>query len=201
MATDREVEFKGPCKCGSGQFVVCYCTPGHSWPTSTPYWYECRITCHSCGRRYELTQRGRRFVLVEKSDLRIREEKREKAELLSSELMGSDPVRSLLERLTDTLEGQPSMAAIHRVLTGVSLEHSSIGTFRRHWVGAENWVQRNVSVHDLGKIMELLSRQDGTITSCVVQIDQLLDDSKQPPTPVDAIYRTARGVAGLDDHE
>ena len=78
MGTDRSTEFRGPCPCGSGSLVIDFCSPDHSWPVAIPYWYETRFDCAKCSRTYELQQRGRTFVLVERAklaaqDLKVRE--------------------------------------------------------------------------------------------------------------------------------
>ena len=195
MATDRTTEYEGSCKCGSGLFRIDYCTPSHGWPTSTPYWYEAHIDCSNCAKKYDLIQQDQVFILVEQSETRECEHLRNEAQSLATKLMESPEVQNLLAKFIDFLEDEPSMAAVHRLLKKAGLEYYSVGTFRKHWLDAKNWVERNISDRQLPEVMAILSHHDKTISERIQRIEALREQADKPLTPIgDIVYRISRYI-------
>lgn len=184
MGTDRFLEYEGPCNCGKGSYKINNCTPDHSWPTSTPFWFEASIRCDNCKEKYNLIQQGRNFVLIERAELNERESHRKKAYDLANNFMKQEKTQLTLELLVSLLDSQPSMAAVHRQLSKFGLEHSSIGTFRKGWSGGKDWVNRYISAYKIPAVLELLEKDDVEMLERIKQINDLLEEADKPLTPI-----------------
>lgn len=184
MGTDRHTEFEGPCLCGKGIFQIDDCEVDHGWPTATPQWYEWRIDCRACAKKYQMEQRGKRFVLVEQSELKEIAEKKDQARRASVELMTLPEVVTTLETFAALLDGQSTMAAIHRLLTTDELEFSSVGTFRRGWSGSANWILKNVRPSNLLRIYQIVNSPRDGIQARLAELARLDSAASVSATPV-----------------
>lgn len=173
MGTDRSNIHSDTCLCGKGTVKIDSCSPDHGWPTSNPHWYEHQIRCSTCSKTYEIEQRGKHFVYVERKELQKLEALSKKAYKLGEGLMIKKKVSKLLTSLVNLLESQSSMAATHRLLCGANLEHTSINTFRRSWRGVESWVNSYVSHYNLDSVMSLLGVTDKDIEKTLSEINKL----------------------------
>nr|NJM02229.1 hypothetical protein [Desulfobacula sp.] len=156
MGTERFTEYEGKCICGHGIYHVDNCSPDHSWPTSTPQWYESQIDCRHCHALYEIERRGKKFVLVERSKLKHREALRHEAYVRSEALMAVPSVQSALSALENLLKSQRSVAATCRVLKADSLTHYSEAEFRKHWSSPSSWVKGNIRADELPRVLALV---------------------------------------------
>lgn len=135
MGTERSTEFDAPCLCGAGTFHIDDCSPDHGWPTATPQWYEASIRCPKCSHLYELQQRGKRFVLIERVEIDAAVSRRDAASAAGQALMGRQEVTEALVKYASYIDGLPSKAAILRQLVA---DGFSPGRSRRfESVGAE----------------------------------------------------------------
>lgn len=183
MGTDRSAKFEGPCLCGRGLFRVDDCSVDHSWPTAVPQWYESRIDCPDCSARFSLQQRGRRFVLVERTALHERELRESAVRECESSILSSVEVRRVLGRFEEELGAQRSVAAIYRLLRNAGLESYSEGTFRRHWSTPAAWIQEKAHPKVLSQIFRVVGAQTDRLEIMLRQLHALEDLASQQPEP------------------
>jgi hypothetical protein len=193
MGTDRSHEFTGPCICGKGTLEIKHCTPDHGWPVATQEWYETNISCTSCRATYELQLLGKMFYLVAKTELAKIEAKKEELYAAEKKLRGEAKAKGVLSALAQLLDNQSSLAAVHRLLSAVSLEHISLETFRKRWGGGTAWVGAHISGYNIGKVLTILDIHDPELVSAVTHLEQLSAESNLPPTPIEPpIYELAQ---------
>ena len=193
MGTDRSQEYIGPCSCGAGTYEIDHCTPDHGWPVANPEWYESRINCELCSRKYAIHRFGTSFFLVTQSELRVLEKKTEEVYAAADGLKSAAAAKGVLDTLIALLDDQSSLAAKHRLLTGADLEYSSLATFRKRWTDSQRWVNNHVSGYNVARVMVLLGVRDAELEAAAKALEQLRDESAAPPTPVGAaIYQLAQ---------
>ncbi|HEC92374.1 MAG TPA: hypothetical protein ENI51_05180 [Candidatus Atribacteria bacterium] len=179
MGTDRLEIYQGQCPCGKGKVKITFCTPDHPWPTQSK-WFETSILCKDCSRRYSLLEQENHFVFVEKEEQRRREEYWREYSRKSDALLSSPDVVALLQELERLLDAQRSMAACHRLLHAYQLDYYSIGTFRKKWAGANNWIKNNIRVGNLRNVMKLLRKKNSRIEKELESIEELYKKYHEP---------------------
>ncbi|MBW2098678.1 MAG: hypothetical protein JRG77_07730 [Deltaproteobacteria bacterium] len=179
MGTDRLEIYRGKCPCGAGDVSIVFCTPDHPWPTQSK-WFETSISCGSCSKKYSLVEQNKAFVLIEKEEEHAREELWREYLHRSKALLSSPEVGELLQELEGLLEYQPSMAACHRILSAHGLDYYSIGTFRKKWSGASDWIKNNIGVHNLENVMKLLGKGSVVIERELRSLEELYENYKKP---------------------
>lgn len=195
MGTERDIVYEGPCKCGEGKFQVYFCNPDHDWPTSTPFWYELSIVCKACKQLYELQIHENHVVVVERSEIFKKKQLAKESEKRWSSLLSTVEVKKILNEFISLIEGQRSIAAIHRLLTTAGLEYSSITTFRKKWSSPQGWIDKNVYHFTLSKIMELVGNNSTGVLQEVLIIEKLYKEAQSnPPFLGEPIY-TANDIA------
>lgn len=101
-------------------------------------------------------------------------------------------VQKIIIDFVSILEQQPSMAAIHRLLSREGLESSSISAFRRNWRGANKWVEINIYFSKLKTIMKLVNNEDEILKE-LDEIENIYKDSRVSLTPFgNPIYKISR---------
>jgi len=184
MGTDRTTEFEGPCLCGEGTFRIDDCEVDHAWPTATPQWYEGHIHCRNCAAKYELVKRGKRFVLVKRSELQEIDSKRTQAYDAGVHLMARPEVLATLNTFAALLTNQPSMAATHRLLVAEELEYSSVGTFRKGWSGGADWIRRHIKPDNLLRIYQIVNAPRDDLETWLADVERLNAAAAVTATPV-----------------
>ncbi len=193
MGTERELEHECPCICGKGKFRIDFCNKDHGWPVSTPFWYEFDIQCKSCSQLYKLEQQDNSIVIVEKKEIEKRQQLAEEYYKRWQKLRMTSAVQKIIIDFVSILEQQPSMAAIHRLLSREGLESSSISAFRRNWRGANKWVESNIYFSKLKTIMKLVNNEDEIILKELDEIENIYKDSRVSLTPFgNPIYKISR---------
>lgn len=195
MGTERDTVYENICKCGKGTFRIDFCTPDHGWPTSTPVWYESFIKCTSCELVYELQQHENHIVVVEKIEIKNRKHLADESGKRWRRLLSTAEVKNILKEFISLIERQPSKAAIHRLLKGADIEHSSLVTFRKNWRGAQHWVDLHVYYSNFRNVMEVVGYSNSDILDELNEIKKLFDDSNSiPPVVGKPIYTTSKSV-------
>lgn len=179
MGTDRSEIYSGPCLCGKGEIIINFCTPDHPWPTQSN-WFETDISCKSCSKEFVLIEQGQHFVAVKRSDYDRCQQYMEEYHKESKELMKSQEVIALASDLRELLESQKSIAACHRLLRSHGLDYYSIGTFRKHWLGAAEWVRHNITTSNLKNVMKALNASNSVISNKLEMIEELYKKHKEP---------------------
>lgn len=191
MGTERDTVYEGPCRCGKGKFRIDYCNPDHGWPTSTPFWYEPFIECQDCKRLYELQNQENHIVVVEKAEIKKKEDLSIESYKRAKLLLDSPEVKIVVEDFISIIEKQRSKAAIHRLLTNAHIEYSSLSTFRNKWRDTHYWVKHNLNHGNLPKVMKLVGNTSNDILHEIQEIETLSENSKiAPPFIGDPIYKT-----------
>lgn len=158
MGTDRVEAYHDQCLCGSGEVIINFCTPDHPWPTSSK-WFETSVSCSDCLDKYALIEQDNKYVFVDKNHLKIRDDYGAEYSQRSDDILKWPEVKEILDNLTNILEAQPSIAACYRLLNANGLiVYGTVGTFRRHWSGASNYVRNNVRASSLNNIMKLTGK-------------------------------------------
>src|SRR3972149_2483082 len=193
MGTERDTVYEDTCRCGKGKFRIDFCNPDHGWPTSTPFWYELFINCKSCNQVYELQQHGNHIVVVEKIEIEKKKRLTNESHRRWKLLLNTSEVKKILKDFILLIDSQRSMAAIHRLLTGAGIEHSSVATFRKRWRSAQDWVDHHIYYFNLPDIMKLVGNNSNEILNEVRAIKKLSKDSESlPPFVGKPIYTTTK---------
>lgn len=179
MGTDRIEAYRGKFVCGGGEVVINFCTPDHPWPTQSK-WFETSVSCRDCLDNYSLIEQGKHFVFVKKSDLKVRDEYWSEYLRRGEELLAWPEVIEILEELEGVLENQSSMAACHRLLSAHRLEYYSVGTFRKKWSGASDWIRNNVRVSNLENVMNLIGKREKKVEDELKVLEALYEKYKEP---------------------
>ena len=175
MSSDCTEAYRGPCICGSGEVVIEFCTPDHPWPTKTK-WFNHSVTCSRCRSEYHLIEQDSKFVFVRKSDVQEREALRDEYSRRCDDFLTWPETKEVLEQLETLLDDQPSIAACHRLLRSCKLTSESYSSFCRKWNGAAEWIENNVRVYNLGKVLELLDKHVSRIANEMVQLEKLREE-------------------------
>jgi hypothetical protein len=181
VGTDRSRAYYGPCPCGSGEIEIDFCTPDHPWATKSN-WFEPRISCEQCAKKYTFEEQDNQYGLVDKREIKERENRYEAYRAAKSDLLSSPQAKKALSGFIKLLDGQPSMAAAHRLLSAQGLVHGSYGTFIKRWNGAEAWVQSNIHLHaeHLDRLTEILGMKDEYISTAVSDLKRLWELYRRP---------------------
>ncbi|MGU7773750.1 hypothetical protein ACV229_26650 [Burkholderia sp. MR1-5-21] len=184
MGTERSTEFEGPCLCGGGTFHIDDCSPDHGWPTATPQWYESSIRCPRCAKKYELERRGKRFVLIARTEIAAVEAKRNKAFEAGRALMARADVAEALDSYAAQLDRLPSAAARHRRLGADGFMPDSIATFRKRWRGGDTWLKARARPGHLLAIFAAIGLSTDAIKAPLDELAQLDAAAAVEPAPV-----------------
>jgi hypothetical protein len=189
MGTDRSRIYSGSCECGIGTEEIEFCTPDHGWPVSVPHWYETTVACPKCVEEYKVQKLGKGFYRVSIAELQTKEDQEKKAIETARTIKKKAQEKGVTQELIALLSKQPSVAAIYRMLSQAGLEHHALGTFRKHWSGAESWVNQSCGSHNIIQIMSLLGIEDHELTDLNAQVEFLLAEArKDPVTMGDPVY-------------
>ncbi|MBW2544118.1 MAG: hypothetical protein JRD43_01330 [Deltaproteobacteria bacterium] len=194
MGTDRVQAYRGKCPCGSGLIDIKFCTPDHPWPTNSK-WFESKIDCETCNKIYSLEEKGQYYGLVEKKRIIEREHRYETYNNAKDDLMSSKQVQEIIIKFRTFLDGQRSMAACHRFLSGNGLLYESYSTFIKHWNGADSWVSKSLRAENLEKVLSALGIKNDYITKAVSDLKRLWEEYKRPlPFHGDPLFNTSNYV-------
>lgn len=177
--TDSINIYKGSCCCGGGEIIITFCTPDHPWRTESK-WFEQSITCKACDEKYCLVEQNKKYILVDKSEVWKRIEYQKEYMARSKVLLSSTNADKLLNYLVELLEQQASIAAVYRLLQTAHLVSESVGTFRKKWNGAENWVRNRLTSSNLPQVMELVGVKDEIILQEIKENEKLWAKSNEP---------------------
>lgn len=136
--------------------------PDHGYVRTHQIGYAGKIRCGPCAQRYEI--RDGEFSefpwLVLRSEARLQRAAATTLAELEMEVEGSEAAAQLRARIVAEVDGQPSMAARHRVLTQFGLARESVWTYRKRpyggeealrWAGAALLAQIG-AVSEMGKV-------------------------------------------------
>lgn len=193
MGTEQHEVYRGPCHCGSGQVVINHCMPDHPWVRVTSGWFETSISCESCQSKFELVEQNNNIVVVNKSDIKAKEELRSEWHKRGNNLMAWPDVQKLLKQFEALLNDQPSMAACHRLLKANNFLFETVGTFRKKWQGAEDWIKKNIRPSSLDKLMVLLNQNNQEISQEIMELNSLWEKIQEPfPIVGKPIFKTSQ---------
>ena len=194
MGTDRVQAYKGKCPCGSGVINIQFCTPDHPWPTNSK-WFESKIDCEKCTKRYSLEEQGQYYGLVERNEVVERERRYETYKNAQDDLMSSKHVQEIIGKFIDLLDEQRSMAACHRILSGNGLIYESYSTFIKHWNGADSWVSQSLRAENLEKVLSAIGIKNDYVTKAVSELKRLWEEYKRPlPFHGDPLFNTSNYI-------
>lgn len=180
MGTDRVPRYRGPCKCGAGEFVVMECTPDHPW--GGPTWLEETIACDQCQQQYALIQQGGQVVVVRRTEVDARERLLEERSNRLKALVASSGYRAIMEQAERRLAGLPSMAARYRDLPE-ELRGGVEGTFRRNVQsagGLRRWLENRIGTLHLPELMLWLGVRDPDIEQQLQEAQALWNEAYLP---------------------
>lgn len=184
MRNDCSPIYSGSCKCGAGEEIIEFCTPDHGWSVSVSQWYETAVRCPECSKEYEIQRFGKHFHRVSTAEIETKEAQKQKAYGMSKAISKKAQEKGVTQTLIDLLTEQPSIAATYRLLSSAELVHCSLGTFRKNWTGSQSWVDQNSLGHNVTKIMSLLDIEDEELKSLHDEMELLLADAREAPTPM-----------------
>lgn len=142
MSTDDVTEHHVPCVCGGGTILITTTIPDHPWAKDHQASSCYEIQCPACREVYVI--RGCDVVKLSEQAAAMAAER-----ALSNardEFASSSAMAELKNAIVRHLEGLSSITSVYHFVTDNNLHTSSIGTFRKHWTNAHDWVARNVSI-------------------------------------------------------
>ena len=144
VATTEHTTIESPCPCGNGAIAVTRSEPDHGYVRPNQIGYAAKIKCRQCSESYEIRDGdyGRFPWLVLRSEADRQRAARAKLAALEAEVKDSDATARLRARIVVEVDGQPSMAAAHRVLTRFGLAPEAVWTYRKQPYGGEEAVRR-----------------------------------------------------------
>lgn len=182
MGTDRFQEYAGPCYCGSGQYVVYFCTPDHPYPTQSRWW-ECNIECSTCSDTYTLEVRGNQVVQIRKAD--VQEADHRMREWAKAQDAAFTATKGYITEFANRLREEPSVAAIYRrVISSGLFALPTEQTFRRHWREAgspERWIRLNLRLAKIPAFLRFLGREDQALEAQVADVEKMRAALTPPP--------------------
>lgn len=153
MATDDITVVSSPCPCGKGSISVTQTSPDHPWVRASQIHYEAALECSACAKDYVVKNEygGELPWLARREDV----QKRMAAETTlrnAEQAFATSPLgKSVIPHVIAEIDGQPSLAAKHRVLQRHRLAYVSLATYRkRPFGGAE--AMKNPSGQTLASI-------------------------------------------------
>ncbi len=170
------------CRCDKGEVVDYRETPDHGWASGQWKREYSRIECPECDAKYLLSGKG--FVL--RSDWEARDREQRAVWEKEREFLKSPPVAAVFERLAKRMDEQPSVAAIHRLLSHHGLTHESLNTFRKKWSGGEDWARWHGDSYLLGRLREIGAISKEKHPEIVAEMDRLkaLHDAAKRQLPL-----------------
>ncbi len=180
MGTDRSRVYNGPCPCGSGKIEIDFCEPDHPWPTNST-WYEGRLDCRECDKKYRFFDQDHKFGLIKKQDFIEREKLCKNYRDAKDSFLASSQVREVIRKFINQLDSQPSKAAAHRFLGSHNLESESYSTFIKRWIGADKWIEQHLygSVEIVETFCEIVEIQDEYIKKTVTELKKMWRECQQ----------------------
>jgi len=204
MAIDIEEVYRGPCRCGSGQFVIEVESPDHPYRGKTylRFWIECA----SCRTQYALVKRGEDVILVQQSTLTQREERRAAFAQYDRRFRSSAEYRALIASAARRLlEAGKSIADMYAALPAF-LNPGARMTFRRQVLaagGIREWLDAQLNYTNLHRAVEWLGLPSDALDAYVVEAERLWGLAREPLTavgpPVHRVNRYWEAPAGLED--
>jgi hypothetical protein len=143
--------------------------------------WDGRLECDICRSTYTIYAASPSEYprLASIADVREKERLVEEWRTAEKALMTSVPVRALLDRLTNRIEREPSVAGTYRLLKNFC-GYYTYGTFNRHWKGASAWVKEWVQSSAIPAVLKLLGEDDPELVSEAERVAELWNRSQQP---------------------
>ena len=153
MATDDITVVSSPCLCGKGRIAVTQTSPDHPWVRASQIHYEADLDCSACSKEYVVkTEFGGELPwLARREDVQKRAAAEKTLREAEQSFAASPLGKSLIPHVVAEIDGQPSLAAMHRILQRHRLAYVSLATYRkRPFGGAE--AMKNPLGHTLATI-------------------------------------------------
>ena len=143
VSTTEYSTIDSPCPCGQGTIAVTRSEPDHGYVRASQIGYSAKILCGKCSDFYEIRgQEYERFPsVVRRSDADRQRTAQERLEALEKDVMASDAVGRLRQRIVAAVDGEPTMAAAHRVLQRFGLARETVSVCRKRHYGGEEAVR------------------------------------------------------------
>ena len=189
MATTEHTTIKSPCLCGDGAIAVTRSEPEHRYVRANQIGYAAELACALCEERYEIRDGEYDAYpwVVTRSEAERQRVASAKHAALEAEVMESDEVARLRSRIVAEVEGQPSMAAAHRVLKRFGLAFESVWTYRkRPYGGGEALRHADAGVlARIGSMVDMGQADAPVFKAWEMGLQRLADDVlKLEPAPV-----------------
>ena len=144
LGTDRIAVHRGPCHCGTGEFLIEWCEPDP--PSLNQDRYESSIECSSCNSRFSIMQRGDHFVLVQNAHIDARHDLRNEVLTRRETFMNRADVQDLLTQLSTRLDSFRYRTEAYRFLRKHGFcPHVTRPVFSKQWSSGTEWVERHVT--------------------------------------------------------
>jgi hypothetical protein len=180
MATDDcHVMTEKPCPCGKSTVVVESCMPDHPWARASQRFLRSTLNCSTCSEVFQIEDRSGfdlgPVVIVERAAVQAREQLLTKWHETRKQVAASPKGKALIQKFIDLLEAQPSMAAMHRILSANGLHVSSIATFRQEVKGPGGIAGLVKRPSEFPNMMAALGISDSELEEDVQELSELWD--------------------------
>ena len=188
MATDDcHVMAEKPCPCGEGTVIVESCIPDHPWAKDSQRFLKSALNCRKCSEVYALENRASMsclgpVVVVSRSEVETREQLLANWHKARKELAGSPKGQALVQKFVHLLQSQPSVAAMHRLLSDNGFHVRSIAGFRQEVKGPEGiagLVKRQFGASEFPNMMAALGKSDAELEEAVQKAKGLWDAAQE----------------------
>ncbi len=152
MATTDYTVMRSPCLCGQGQIVVTQEMPDHPWVRASQISYSGALECAHCSKTYTvINDWGSKPYVAKLSDVAKFELAKEANAKADAEFKNSAQAQALIPKIVAEIDGQPSKAARHRLLSRFGLTRDSYATYLKcSQSGAE--AVKYITGHDIAHI-------------------------------------------------
>jgi hypothetical protein len=184
MGTERFVLYDGPCACGKGKYIIKECSPDHPWVKSHQIWLESTIDCPECKRKYVIENRSGKVYRILKSEIDKIEKANEKWHVKIKEIKSYVKDKGYIDKLEETIEGLPSVAAIYREYRNYLSYSCSESTFRKrfNWARSiEAWIDENIHYENWPELLRAMGIKDQKLSNLIIESKQLWKDANKIP--------------------
>lgn len=183
MATERTNEYSGPCPCGTGTLEIQCCSSDNGYRVY-PDSYETYVRCPDCREIYSIEQVGKAFHLVHRSEVDQIARKKDEYWAEAAKLGDEARQKGLISDFAQMLDSQVSVAAIHRIVKKMGLEHGAIATFRKRWTNGNNYLRINGTGQNVPKILTVLKTNDAAMAAAAARLQILGQQAYAKPSVI-----------------
>jgi len=171
--TDRIIVFEDECKCGEGKFIIERSEPDHAWVRPSQRKWNPKISCSNCNKKYQIIERNNRFGIVLKEELKERQGIKDEIKNNTDKLFDREDVKNIINKFICKLSNFKNKIDIYRYLQKHHLYTNSKSTFYKTWESPKKWIEHNVFLLTLKKIIKALNISNDELIQEIEDIEKM----------------------------